>query len=66
MKLYEYYESTRGASTTQLIANAKAEASLFEGGEWELEYIHEYFGEVVDERGRIVDEEAKVVLRQKR
>lgn len=62
---HKYYQSSVGVPTSVLIANAICEAqNEHDGGDWVLESVDEFHSEVTDEKGNVVDVEAKVVVRK--
>lgn len=64
---HTYYASSIGVPTSVLIDEAIRDARNVHGGErheWKLEYVHEYYAEVLDdESDKVVDVEAKVIVR---
>lgn len=62
---HKYYASTEGVPTSVLIADAISDARKEHGWtDWALESVDEFHSEVTDERGNVVDVEAKVVVRK--
>lgn len=65
--LHEYYASSPGIDWNLLVHEAKRDARRVHGGEieeWKLELMSEYDVEVYDERGKLIDIEARVVVRK--
>ena len=61
---HEYYASSPGVDWGDLISEAFSDAQWTHGVEgWKLEAIYEYDREVMDEKGRCVDVEARVVVK---
>ena len=68
---HTYYASTIGIPTTVLIEEAIRDARNAHGGErhdWKLDYVNEYYAEVLEEdektgQEKVVDVEAKVIVR---
>ncbi len=62
---HKYFASSPGVPTSVLVLEAIRDARReHDGGEWELESIDEFHSEVTDEKGNVVDVEAKVVVRK--
>jgi hypothetical protein len=64
--LHTYFASSPGIDWNLLVAEAKRDARRVYGGEiadWKLEGMYEYDVEVLDERGKCIDIEARVVVR---
>lgn len=62
---HTYFGSSPGVDWNQLVDEAISEAKREHGGgEWKLEGMYEYDREVYDDKGRLVDIEARVVVRQ--
>lgn len=62
--VHEYYASSPGVDWNDLVSDAKLDARLeHQRNDWQLWGVYEYDREVTDERGRVIDVEARVVLR---
>lgn len=64
--MHEYYASSPGIDWNVLVGEAKRDAAREFGTDWrvwKLEGMYEYFREVYDERGKVIDLECKVVVR---
>lgn len=60
---HEYFASSPGVDWNVLVGEAIRDARRVHGGSWKLEGMYEYDREVYDEKGRLVDLEARVVVR---
>lgn len=61
---HTYYASSPGVDWRDLISEAFSDATWTHGVEgWKLEGIYEYDREVLDDKGRVVDVEARVVVK---
>ncbi len=63
---HEYFASSPGIDWNVLVGEAKRDAAWHYGvdaKEWRLEGMYEYDNEVYDERGRLLDIEARIVVK---
>ena len=61
---HEYFASSPGVDWNLLVAEAIRDARRVYGvDDWKLEGMYEYDTEVYDERGKLIDIEARVVVR---
>lgn len=64
MNNYTFYGSSPGVAFTDLVAEATSEAQRSTGHPtWALQSVDEYNSVVTDEHDKVLDIEAKVVLR---
>lgn len=61
---HDYYASSPGVDWNDLVSDGVTDARLTHLCDgWELWGVYEYDQEVTDERGRVIDVEARVVVR---